>query len=148
MGLHFLGRGRHWQISQLWTSVWKPKEQSKEQPEMRPVHSSSPANNTCWLSQRENSLYQINASLADKTFCSLLLHNFLNTAKPYLWTVLILKYSTEFSSHDPNHMSRRCRMSSVPIKNLGSTTQYPELTLFSEEMHSQRSPTSVTVGLL
>lgn len=43
MGLHFLGRGRHWQISQLWASVRKPKGQSKVQPRLRPEHSSSPA---------------------------------------------------------------------------------------------------------
>lgn len=42
MGLHFLGRGRHWQISQLWASVRKPKGQSKLQARLRPVHSSSP----------------------------------------------------------------------------------------------------------
>ena len=41
-GLHFLGRGRHWQISQLWASVRKPKGQSKVQPRLRPEHSSSP----------------------------------------------------------------------------------------------------------
>lgn len=44
MGLHFLGRGRHWQISQLWASVRKPKGQSRLQPRLRLVHSSSPAN--------------------------------------------------------------------------------------------------------
>lgn len=41
-GLHFLGRGRHWQISQLWASVWKPKGQSKVQPRLSPEHCSSP----------------------------------------------------------------------------------------------------------
>lgn len=40
--LHFLGRGRHAQISQLWSSVRNPKGQSNEQPRLRPLHSSSP----------------------------------------------------------------------------------------------------------
>lgn len=42
VGLHFLGRGRHWQSSQLWTSVRKPKGQSKVQALLRAKHRSSP----------------------------------------------------------------------------------------------------------
>lgn len=51
-----------------------------------------------------------NTSSAHSTFCSLSLCHFLNTARPYLWTVLFLKYLTEFSSNNPNCMSRHYRI--------------------------------------
>lgn len=53
--LHFLGRGRHWQILQLWTSVWKPNSQSNEQPDMRSAQNSSPVKNTLSLAKVCNS---------------------------------------------------------------------------------------------